>query len=290
MRLMLVLGIVLFVCLLLLLLIADRGVKAVRRGRRRRDVNERLAAVAARAEAKETKRRAATEAREALTSVMPTIHDHETRRVELRRVRVVVLSDTHAPRRWRTCPPAVAATLRGADLILHAGDVCTAAVLDELAQYAPVTAVIGNNDDATVAAWGAGETVSLVVDGLRVAMIHDSGPSAGRPARLRRRFPSCDLVVFGHSHIPLDFSADGFRIFNPGSPTDRRRQPHGTIGLLTVADGQLLSATIVPVTLALPGYRATSAARPQARVTAQLMSGQIRLLDVLLLSVCLFPY
>ena len=136
------------------------------------------------------------------------------------------------------------------DLILHAGDVCTAAVLDELAQYAPVTAVLGNNDAAGVAAWGDPETASLEAEGLRIAMMHDSGPSAGRLGRMRRRFPDAGLLVFGHSHIPLDeTSPDGtFRIFNPGSPTDRRRQPHGTIGLLEIAGGTLKSAKIIPVT------------------------------------------
>jgi putative phosphoesterase len=162
-------------------------------------------------------------------------------------MRIVVLSDTHAPRRWKSCPPAVAAQLRGADLILHAGDVCTAAVLDELAQYAPVTAVAGNNDDADVEAWGAAETAALEPEGLRIAMIHDSGPATGRPRRMRARFPAADLVVFGHSHIPLDDSDGAVRIFNPGSPTDRRRQPHGTLGVLTVAGGQLAEARIVEV-------------------------------------------
>jgi uncharacterized protein len=163
-------------------------------------------------------------------------------------VKIVAISDTHAPRRWKSCPPRVAAHLRGADLILHAGDVCTAAVLDELAGYAPVHTVLGNNDGPDVAAWGAPETLSLDLGGLRVAMIHDSGASTGRLRRMRRRFPDADLVVFGHSHIPVDESADGLRIFNPGSPTDRRRQPHGTIGLLTVAEGHLSQARIVPVT------------------------------------------
>ena len=164
-------------------------------------------------------------------------------------MRVAVLSDTHAPRRWKSCPPAVAPYLRAADLILHAGDVCTAEVLGELEQYPPVTAVAGNNDGPDVAAWGAAETASLTAGGLRVAMIHDSGQAAGRLARMRRRFPEAGLVVFGHSHIPLDEPApDGFRIFNPGSPTDRRRQPHGTIGLLDIADGTLQSAKIIPVT------------------------------------------
>lgn len=144
----------------------------------------------------------------------------------------------------------MAAWLRQADLILHAGDVCTAAVLDELAQFAPVTAVAGNNDGPDVAAWGAPQTARLTVEGLRVAMIHDSGPAAGRLARLRVRFGDAGLVVFGHSHIPLDAaSADGgFRIFNPGSPTDRRRQPHGTLGVLDIADGRIAGARIVPVT------------------------------------------
>ncbi len=142
----------------------------------------------------------------------------------------------------------MAGHLRAADLILHAGDVCTAPVLDELAGYAPVHAVLGNNDGADVAAWGAPETLDLDLAGLKVSMIHDSGPSAGRLGRLRRRFPGADLVVFGHSHIPLDEAGGGLRIFNPGSPTDRRRQPHGTIGLLTVAGGRLTEARIVPVT------------------------------------------
>jgi uncharacterized protein len=162
-------------------------------------------------------------------------------------MRIVVLSDTHAPRRWKSCPPAVASQLRGADLILHAGDVCTAAVLDELAQYAPVTAVVGNNDGPDVAAWGAAETATLAADGLRVAMIHDSGAATGRLPRLRARFPAAELVVFGHSHIPLDVAGETLRIFNPGSPTDRRRQPHGTLGVLHIADGALVEARIIEV-------------------------------------------
>ena len=164
-------------------------------------------------------------------------------------MRVAVLSDTHGPRRWKSCPPQVAAHLRSADLILHAGDVCIAPVLDELAQYAPVHVVIGNNDGPDVAAWGATPTASLALDGLPVAMVHDSGAAAGRLGRMRRTFPEARLVVFGHSHIPLDETADdGFRIFNPGSPTDRRRMPDGTMGLLDIADGKLRAATVVPVT------------------------------------------
>jgi putative phosphoesterase len=134
-----------------------------------------------------------------------------------------------------------------ADLILHAGDVCTARVLDELVSYAPVRVVLGNNDGPGVAAWGATETLEFEIAGLPVAMLHDSGKAAGRCDRLRRKFPAARLVVFGHSHIPLDESADGIRIFNPGSPTDRRRQPHGTFGILDIDDGRLVAARIVPV-------------------------------------------
>ncbi len=169
-------------------------------------------------------------------------------------VRAVVLADTHAPRRWRQCPPVVAEHLRGADLILHAGDVCTAAVLDELSAYAPVRAVCGNNDGQDVVAWGAPETLEFDLAGLAIAMVHDSGAATGRLARLRRRFPAAQLVVFGHSHIPLDAEGGGVRIFNPGSPTDRRQQPHGTLGLLHVEDGILVQARILPVT-SLPRVR-----------------------------------
>lgn len=158
-----------------------------------------------------------------------------------------MLADTHAPRRWRRCPAGLAAYLDGADLILHAGDACTADVLNELAGYAPVRAVLGNNDGPDVAAWGAPETDEFELAGLAVAMVHDSGPAAGRLARLRRRFPAARLVIFGHSHIPLDQAAEGLRIFNPGSPTDRRRQPDGTFGLLRIDDGILVQARIVAV-------------------------------------------
>jgi uncharacterized protein len=163
-------------------------------------------------------------------------------------MRVVALADTHAPRRWKSCPPPVAEQLRGADLILHAGDVCTAAVLDELSGYAPLLAVLGNNDGPDVADWGAPETLQADLDGLQVAMLHDSGAAPGRLRRLRLRFPDAGLVVFGHSHIPLDESGDGLRILNPGSPTDRRRQPRGTLAVLTIESGQLVEARIVPVT------------------------------------------
>jgi putative phosphoesterase len=160
-------------------------------------------------------------------------------------VRIVVLSDTHAPRFWKRCPPAVAAWLAGADLILHAGDVCTPEVLDELSEYAPVKVVLGNNDGPEVAAWGAPETLELDLEGVRVGLIHDAGGKDGRLARMRRRFPSADLVVFGHSHIPMDIADDRLRIINPGSPTDKRRQPYRTLAELVIADGAIRSVRIV---------------------------------------------
>jgi hypothetical protein len=145
------------------------------------------------------------------------------------------------------CPPAVASHLGGADLILHAGDVCTADVLDELTGYAPVRVVLGNNDGKDVAEWGAPETLDLDLAGLPVSMVHDSGPAAGRCDRLRRRFPAAQLIIFGHSHIPMDLMCGSVRILNPGSPTDRRRQPHGTLGLLDIDGGRLVEARIVPL-------------------------------------------
>jgi putative phosphoesterase len=164
-------------------------------------------------------------------------------------MRIAVLADTHAPLRWRSCPPEVARNLEGVDLILHAGDVCRAWVLDELRGFAPVRAVLGNNDTRDVADWGAPETLTLDLDGLRVGMVHDAGPASGRARRMRRRFPQADLVVFGHSHVPLDLAdREGPRLLNPGSPTDRRRQPRGTMALLRVEAGALVQARIVPVT------------------------------------------
>lgn len=159
-------------------------------------------------------------------------------------VHVLVISDTHAPRRWKTVPPGLVDPLREADLVLHAGDVCTPDVLDTLAGYAPVHVVLGNNDDESVAAWGAPETLELELAGVNVAMIHDSGAKAGRDRRMRARFPRADIVVFGHSHIPLDDGTGAVHLFNPGSPTDRRRQPRGSYGVLDLEDGRLLRSRI----------------------------------------------
>lgn len=169
------------------------------------------------------------------------------------RLDVGVVSDTHAPRFWKAMPPRVAEALDGVDVILHAGDVCTPSVLDELATIAPVHVVLGNNDGPSVSAWGAPETLELDLAGVAVAMIHDAGQKQGRVRRMRRRFPDADLVVFGHSHVPWDESSldtdpgDPLRIVNPGSPTDKRRQPHGTLGRLVLADARVESWTLVEV-------------------------------------------
>ena len=163
------------------------------------------------------------------------------------RLRVAVVSDTHAPRFWKGCPFRVAEQLAGVDLVLHAGDVCVPSVLDELAAFAPVHVVRGNNDDDDVGAWGAPDTLELELAGVRVAMIHDAGQKQGRVRRMRRRFPDADLVVFGHSHIPWDESDGDLRIVNPGSPTDKRRQPHGTMAHLVLADGVVESWELVEV-------------------------------------------
>jgi putative phosphoesterase len=158
---------------------------------------------------------------------------------------VVVLADTHIHRgSTRRLPPGVYAALEEADLVLHAGDVVTGAVLEELAGFASTLAVLGNNDTELVGQLP--EERVFTVEGLRIAMVHDSGASKGREARLRRRFPTADLVVFGHSHIPIDaVGLDGQRLFNPGSPTERRRQPVHTFGRLRIDGGRLISHEIL---------------------------------------------
>lgn len=162
--------------------------------------------------------------------------------------RLLVLADTHLrPGRNRRLPDAVYAEAAEADAILHAGDVVTADLLDELSGFAPVHAVLGNNDDGVLAGRLA-DTLLVEVEGVRIGMIHDSGPTAGRAGRMRRRFPDADVVVYGHSHVPVDDEGlDGQRLFNPGSPTERRAQPHHTFGILEVGDGRLTAHRIVVV-------------------------------------------
>ena len=161
-------------------------------------------------------------------------------------MRIAIISDTHLPRGARRLPDACVAELRAADLILHAGDIATVGVLEELeALGPPVRAVVGNVDEPAVAACGVPEELTVEAEGVRIAMVHDAGPAKGRLARMRRRFPDADAVVFGHSHIPLHEADEGFQIFNPGSPTDRRRQPHHTMGVADVADGRVTLRHVV---------------------------------------------
>lgn len=149
-------------------------------------------------------------------------------------MRVLVVADTHIPDHARALPDVILAEARRADLILHAGDATRAAVLDDLARFAPVHAVMGNNDQADVATWGAQETLEFEITGVQVAVIHDSGPAQGRVRRMRRRFPNANVVVFGHSHIPMDLESEdeGIRLVNPGSPTWKRRQPYPTYAIV----------------------------------------------------------
>jgi putative phosphoesterase len=152
---------------------------------------------------------------------------------------IAVISDTHLPRGSRRLPEACVARLRAADLILHAGDLMRLPVLRELESYGPVVAVYGNADDAEVRA-ALPASASIDAEGATIDLVHDAGPARGRLARLRRRFPAADAVVFGHSHIPLhERDPDGFQIFNPGSPTERRRAAEHTMGIATVQGGQV---------------------------------------------------
>ena len=153
-------------------------------------------------------------------------------------MKIAVISDTHLPRGRRALPERCVQELRAADLILHAGDIATVAVLEELEAIGPpVRAVLGNVDEAALAARGVPDELVVDAEGARIAMVHDAGPAAGRLERLRLRFPGADAVVLGHSHIPLHEAAGGFQIFNPGSPTDRRRQPRHTMGVAEAASG-----------------------------------------------------
>jgi putative phosphoesterase len=160
-------------------------------------------------------------------------------------MRVVVLADTHLrPGRDKRLPDAAYDELARADLILHAGDVVTRDLLDELGGFAPVRAVLGNNDIGLTGV--VPEADAFDVDGVRVAMIHDSGPRAGRERRMKKRFPGAAVVVFGHSHIPWnDTGIDGQVLFNPGSAVDRRAQPHRTLGVLDLGDGRIRRRRIV---------------------------------------------
>ena len=151
---------------------------------------------------------------------------------------VLVLADTHLRDGLERLAPCVMRALADADVVLHAGDITSAKALAELRAAAPLHAVLGNNDHELKGVLP--ETLLLELDGVRVAMVHDSGPRTGRPRRLGRRFPDADLVIFGHSHIPVDEpGVSGQWLFNPGSPTQRRSQPTPTFGQLRLASGHV---------------------------------------------------
>ncbi len=152
-------------------------------------------------------------------------------------MRVAIISDTHLPRGPRRIPGRCVEIIESSDLLLHAGDFVGRPVLDEIESIGvPVAAVHGNVDSEDLRSTLPGE-LELDLAGAQLAVLHDAGPARGRLDRLRSRFGAADAVVFGHSHIPLHETCGGFQIFNPGSPTDPRRQPHPTMGLATIEDG-----------------------------------------------------
>ena len=136
--------------------------------------------------------------------------------------------------------------LESADHILHAGDVVDPALLDELKALAPVTVVMGNCDAEDVREWGATDEAQIELDGIKIAMLHDSGLTKGRRERMRKRFPDARVVVFGHSHMPVNEDEDGVLLFNPGSPTWKRRAPFPSMGLLWIDKGDV-EGEIFPV-------------------------------------------
>ena len=154
----------------------------------------------------------------------------------------VVIADTHGPRRARALPENLLARLGRADLILHAGDLMVGDLLKGLGAYAPVLAVRGNLDPPD---FDLPETLEFDFAGAKVAMVHDSGRKQGRRARLRRHFPDARVVVFGHSHIPFLEDEDGLMLLNPGSPTDKRRQPHYTFALLHAQEGRVRAEIVI---------------------------------------------
>ncbi|MGC5170270.1 metallophosphoesterase family protein [Micromonospora sp. DT81.3] len=161
--------------------------------------------------------------------------------------RLLLISDTHIPGRARTLPDAVRAAAEHADLIVHAGDWVSASVLDDLLTYGDVLGVYGNNDGPDLTG-RLPEVARREIDGLRFAVVHETGDAKRRHARMDAQFPDADVVVFGHSHIPWDSATPrGLRLLNPGSPTDRRRQPVCTMMTAVVDAGELREVALLPV-------------------------------------------
>jgi hypothetical protein len=152
---------------------------------------------------------------------------------------IAVLADTHMPKGGRVLPERCVGLLREAEATLHAGDFFALETLRGIEALCPgpVHAVHGNVDEAELRNL-LPATLEVDLDGARVAMVHDAGPGMGRVGRMRRRFADADAVVFGHSHLPLREEEDGFQIFNPGSPTERRRAPRHSMGILRIESGR----------------------------------------------------
>jgi uncharacterized protein len=160
-------------------------------------------------------------------------------------VRLLILADTHVPHRARGLPPQVWAEAEASDVVIHAGDWVDVALLDELEDRAArVVGVWGNNDGPPLRA-RLPEVARVDLGGVRVAVVHETGPATGRETRCQEAYPDADLLVFGHSHIPWDTTAArGLRLLNPGSPTDRRRQPHCTYLTADASDGVVRDVTL----------------------------------------------
>ncbi|GAB3349184.1 YfcE family phosphodiesterase [Modestobacter lapidis] len=171
-------------------------------------------------------------------------------------VSVVFISDTHVPRRARDLPHALWVAIESADVVVHAGDWVDVALLDELGQRSRrLVAVYGNNDHAALRE-RLPEVARVELEGLRFAVVHETGGAQGRERRCAERFPDVDVLVFGHSHIPWDTVADsGLRLLNPGSPTDRRRQPNGTYLTATVDEGRLTDLVLHALPVRAGGRR-----------------------------------
>jgi len=154
-------------------------------------------------------------------------------------MRVAIISDTHMPRGARAIPAACLERCRAADAILHAGDLVDVSVLELLRSLGPPLHAISGNVDSEAVRRLVPARLELDLGGARIGMVHIPGPTAGRCERLRAKCPRCDAVIFGHTHMPEHAELDGFQIFNPGSPTERRRAPARTMGLATIEDGRV---------------------------------------------------
>jgi putative phosphoesterase len=155
-------------------------------------------------------------------------------------VQLLLMADTHVPKRARDLPEQLWRAVDEADIVVHAGDWVCVELLDALlVRVDRLIGVVGNNDGPSLSA-RLPEVATAQLDGVRLAVVHDTGPSSGREARCAARFPDTDVLVFGHSHIPWDTVAPtGLRLLNPGSPTDRRRQPTCSWMTAEISDGRL---------------------------------------------------